>query len=587
MLATLSEIRNRLARAVDDNGSVRDMDTAVEAISVLEKTPVTKEALEETRLGLHVNNIRRATRNSPLAKRAKNLIKSWQQMIEKKETPFRVQRTRPETPNSLGSSPSPPEPPRDCIVHSHSSPQLSARIPRSNTPTFDGKGKRNKKRKPLHDGTKLSKKSDVNDGLMTHRLQSSEVRLQQQSLDTGQSTILNGYTMSSKPVAAVKPIINPNPPSSSDRSSSLSMKTQNSKLSVPHKSPKSKKTLKIPHNAPSPVPNAITRQGDIYNNNNTKMKSSKSAPNVTVSKPSSDKPFQNEGSISTSSLSAKTQSTVLSGGNLKRKHNFISSPSSPDLTFDRPRKAKERRLTYDPVTKELKVPSHGEDTSHQAPKLSSQPTLQRNKHTLTKMSSLRANHSAVDTLKNPVQSKTNANIFSSKSSKNYSILDKKDDSDSNQDLPSKICPSVNILGSSPGHDNFEKCDDACSSSTDFHKIYREFKKRKTRRKESAFMDMTSLYPLSRLVENLDSDSDGNSSPKSGFSSAIVTETNVGHNPIHSQYCKLPGVTGCRGNNGSWFDWSQMFCVNHHKESETLPEEKEIVPLQILPYVELD
>lgn len=193
----------------------------------------------------------------------------------------------------------------------------------------------------------------------------------------------------------------------------------------------------------------------------------------------------------------------------------------------------------------------------------------------------------MDGSKVSVKTEMTSNIFSSKSSETNSFIGKSDDSETNQDMPSKICPSVDILNSNPAHDDTEKCDSACSTSTDFHKIYREFKKRKTRRKESAFMDMTSLYPLSRLVENLDSDSDGNSSPKSSFSSSIVTPSNAGYNPIHSQYCKLPGVTGCRGNNGSWFDWSQMFCVNHHKGSETLPEEKEILPLQVLPYVELD
>lgn len=147
-------------------------------------------------------------------------------------------------------------------------------------------------------------------------------------------------------MAAVKPMINPNPPSSSDRSSSSLVKTQNSKISTQQKSLKSKKTLKNSHKVPSPTPNAITRQGDIYNNSNTNIKSSKSAPDFTVSKTTNDKSFQNEGSISNSALS---------GGNLKRKHHLVSSPSSPDLTGDQPRKAKERRLTYDPVTKQLKV----------------------------------------------------------------------------------------------------------------------------------------------------------------------------------------------------------------------------------------
>lgn len=136
-----------------------------------------------------------------------------------------------------------------------------------------------------------------------------------------------------------------------------STKIQNSKVSVTHRLPKNKKTPKNTHKVPSSNPNAISRQGDIFNNINTKMKSSKSAPDFTVSKPTGDISCKNKGSISTSALSAKTPETVLSGGSLKRKHSFVGNPSSPDPS-DLPRKAKERRLTYDPVTKELKV-SHG------------------------------------------------------------------------------------------------------------------------------------------------------------------------------------------------------------------------------------
>lgn len=236
------------------------------------------------------------------------------------------------------------------------------------------------------------------------------------------------------------------------------------------------------------------------------------------------------------------------------------------------------------------MPNQDPNISHQAPEVTPQPTPQRNKFTSAKFNStnyLKVNHSTTKPAEISVKSELYANNFSLKFTENPSIVVKKDESLTNQDMPSKICPSVNIVGCTPGHNDLERCDNACSSSTDFHKAYCEFKKRKSRRKESAFMNMTSLYPLSQLVENLDSDSDGNTSPKSGFSSTIEIKGNISHNSSHSQYCQLPGVTGCRGNNGSWYDWSQIFCVNHHKKSETLPEEKDILPLQILPYVELD
>ena len=76
------QIRDRLLQGLDKDYNVVDMDIVAEVISRLEIYSITKKALVATRLGKHINELRRKTNDKDLASRAKNLVQKWQDLLK-------------------------------------------------------------------------------------------------------------------------------------------------------------------------------------------------------------------------------------------------------------------------------------------------------------------------------------------------------------------------------------------------------------------------------------------------------------------------------------------------------------------------
>ncbi|XP_067243570.1 mediator of RNA polymerase II transcription subunit 26-like isoform X1 [Chanodichthys erythropterus] len=76
------QLKEQLLQAIDaQHNQIQNMMAVLDVICCLERYPMTKEALVETRLGKLINDVRKRSTDKDLVKRLKKLVRSWQRLV--------------------------------------------------------------------------------------------------------------------------------------------------------------------------------------------------------------------------------------------------------------------------------------------------------------------------------------------------------------------------------------------------------------------------------------------------------------------------------------------------------------------------
>ncbi|XP_070688342.1 mediator of RNA polymerase II transcription subunit 26-like [Pempheris klunzingeri] len=566
--ATPQVMRDRLLQAIDGQSNICNMVVVIEVISFLEKYPITKEALEETRLGKLINDIRKKTKNEDLAKRAKKLLRTWQKLIEPERGEVLSKGQTGASWSSNGGAHPCISAPAATTPSGKTGPELKNRNDFNNCYSPRVEKLNNRKRKgdqkegPLLPA-KIPKTTLQNSKqLPTNGIGgSSEIFTDtraHQPLDRETPEPLDNDRLNKIPVNAVKP--HPSapgyskPPSTSSllkasvlqqqarqeqaasggqyrpkspRSSLHSSHTPKQDVGVKQTAPQAWSlssppvrpgSVDTPGLGPSPQSVSVFVQG-------LHTDSSWSADLDSKGRPPNTSLLNSYASSCSDGVSLEDDDTVSNTGKRKGqkyrlKDNVVNIDAHTVEVGTKPVRLKDRRLTFDPVTGQIKPSMHKESCQEEEVRLGNRPEFQW-----------------------PEQPKQNPPVPPSP----FQQTDWKELSRS-EIIQSYLSQQSNVLTSSGTH------------TPGAHFFMTEFFKKE----EHQNKDAKKTHALAPELPARD---------LPGVSREIIDED---LNRLHTQHWS--GVNGCYDTKGSWYDWTECISLDPHGDESRL---------NILPYICLD
>ncbi|XP_070765564.1 mediator of RNA polymerase II transcription subunit 26-like [Enoplosus armatus] len=569
--ATPQVMRDRLLQAIDgQSNQICNMVVVMEVISFLEKYPITKEVLEETRLGKLINDVRKKTKNDDLAKRAKKLLRNWQKLIEPEKAEVSSKGHTGASWSSNGGAHPCISAPAATTPSGKTGSELKNRNDFNNCYSPRGVKLNNRKRKgdqkegqPLP--AKISK-TTLNDKIQNSKQLptngiggSSEIFTDtraHQSLDKDISEPLDNDRLNKIPVNAVKP--HPSapgyskPPSTSSllkasvlqqqaRQEQAASEGQNRpksprgslhSLPTPKQEAGVKQTASQPQSlsspnvrsvdtsglGPSPQPFTVCVQGLHTDNSWSADLDSKSRPpntslhNSYASSCSDGVSLEDDGAVSNTGKRK--------GQKYKPKDYVVKLDGQTVEDGTKPVRLKDRRLTFDPVTGQIKSSFHKESCQEGEVRLDHKPESQCSE-----------------------QPKQNQPVPPSP----FQQTDWKELSRS-EIIQSYLSQQSNVLTSSGAH------------TPGAHFFMTEFLKKE----EHQSKDAKKTHTLAPELPARD---------LPGVSRDVINED---LNRLHTQHWS--GVNGCYDTKGTWYDWTECISLDPHGDESRL---------NILPYVCLD